>query len=219
MWAAEEVVQPRAPVRLASTGSYITDPVASRPQRTTYRGSGVDTSRAKIALWYIVMIQAILLGASLIAVCIIQTTMPSALSATFLVAPVLAYVAVYYVFAWVPHPVIRRAEWQDLHTSPRSTGSSAAIVRRAFQQPAFHTFSAVISWIALLFVAVYLVTQAIFYGRCPTAATPALQDTCTNGNGVLIGTLVVASLVTAVQIAAVITETIIAHSAADPTTV
>lgn len=167
-----------------------------------------------MALWYIVMIQAILLGASLIAVCIIQTTMPSALSATFLVAPVLAYVAVYYVLAWAPRPVIRRAEWQDMQTN--TPYKSAPIVRSAFQQPAFHTFSAVIAWIAFLFAAVYLITQAIFYGRCPTVTTPALQDTCTNGNGVLIGTIVVASLITAVQIAAMVTETVIAHAAADP---
>jgi len=152
-------------------------------------------------LWYMACVQAAIMGIGILAVCAIQMTMPSALGSSYLLAPIMAYMGVYFALVWVPDAVVR--EGARFRFDPE-------LVALIFRAPTFYTFRTYAAWVAMLFGAVYLVVQSLFYARCPSVVTPALIDTCTNGHGVLIATLVYASVTTALQLAIAVTETIIA---------
>jgi hypothetical protein len=208
---------PDIPVSAGSLSVPVGGGGAIRPDKPADAGSLLATRETW--LWNFVAALAVVANLALLAAIAAALTSVGALGPTILTGPVFIYVGLYYGMRYVLRAI---EQITDAYASPYArlgvargspSSSSLALVDAARVQPGIHVFKTFVAYLAAVFCGVYLAVEIkLLASDCPAPATPVLAEICTSGYGVVVGSVVIGSVLLALQLCVAIIETVITAS-------
>lgn len=178
-------------------------------------------------LWWFNVVSTVVALVSFIAVAIACVTWGYALGPTYLAAPQLLYIGIYFGTIYRAKVSAEFPEFAKLlgekrkreyaYYSPEIDGIARSdpnsYEARVSAFPMMATFRAAMAWIGFATPVIYLLIQILTLSNCSTAIGTIETALCSDGRGTIIGGIVFAAVLIAVQMSVAIIETVIAASA------